>query len=384
MAPVTPDTHDMNERVRVAVQLAITRPVEDLRARIDILAALLDPAYATVERAIARFESGSRFPTTEREQIADYVIRAIERKVLAADSFPLTHLQTISPSAWVQSFARSCVPSGVTEVRRSRARASSSGSLEERITMPPALIVQSAEDAYLGAADEDLAETLSEQLHEWEAEGHTKYERVIRVGAILRSLRDVPAVHLRTRADRRWVENVIDAPDGAELIRESLIAFRDLCNGNPRWEQMDVDDRLMDLWLDFTADHATTLIDGEPAVAVGIVRSGVTFPPRPQEAVRLELRRALKSLSRRTGWSSLVMDLERSWTAEMHAARRAHDNMDRRTDTEAESERRTDAELWEPIARKAIEFPDAPLGASVRTVDDVDRVLGSALAALSI
>ena len=367
------------DQVRDSARAALDNRAAEDTARLQILGLLLDPELNAIERAMHSYEHGNPFPTTEREQIAAYVTRAVERKVLngGTDVVQLDDLVHRSPVAWIDRFARACIPSGVSEVRRSRDRTAPTPALPTSWTP----VVDSAEEAFLLREHEDVVDTVTSVVETWESRSMSKHEHVREVAKVLRTLRGVPAPHVRGMTERRWVAGLIETEAGQQQIVDSLLAFRDLASGDPTWEQMEVDDRLLDLWIDYDADQAHTLATGGMNVLVAIVRGAVELPPRPQEAQRVAVRRMAKGMSSETGWSSLVMELERAWVGEFFSARPARDNMDRRSDEQAEAERAAEAAAWPEVAERAVSFPGAPLGTKVRTTVDVARWLENALAA---
>ena len=363
----------------VAIQ-ASANAIDDIGSRLHILSLALAPELGTVERAIRHFEGASPFPTTEREQIASYVVSAIERRLLDGDKLiPLRHISE-NPLGWLDSFSRACVPSGITQVRRARMRdARAIGA-----TLPEVgdtLTFPSAEDSYIGHVEQMHAELALRMLEENPSMG--EWERhSIAAHTFARSL-GVPLPHIGSNRDRRWICEQLERPEFAVELRSSLQAAHDLAAGSPEWDQLGVDGRLLDLWLDYTPSRSEALLGADPQKLESIVRGVAMFPPRPQEAERIAVRRAAKAASERRGWPSLVMVLERAWVAEFFDARPAHDNMDRRTDAEAEADRAADAEKWEDAAALVLAFPGSPAGADATTPSDVARWLGGLLAASS-
>jgi hypothetical protein len=256
---------------------------------------------------------------------------------------------------------------GFTEVRRDRDRTVSSG-VDGRLWIPE---VHSAEDAFLLREHADVVETVADVVETWSSKPMTGHEKERAVADALRKLRGVPPLHIRSSVERRWVYQLLSADGGPEMVVESLRAFRDLASGDPQWDQLGVDDRLLDLWIDFDADQAENLVIAGAPTIVAIVKGTVAYPSQPQEAQRIAVRRIAKGMSSVTGWSSLVMDLERSWVGEHFGPRPQRDRMNRRTDEEAEAARQQAAAGWQSAAQRALDFPCRPLGPHVRTAEDV-------------
>lgn len=368
--------------IKQSAQKAIVDPEAERTSRMVILGHFLDPAADVVGMAISRFERGQRFPTLDREKIADYITRAMERKVLGMSASPMDLsdlLDASTPFAWSDRFASACVQSGITEVRRSRVRESGLDlhELDGALGFSPVGSVGmaerslSSEDLYLLRERRGMVANLTEIVETWSERDMTRFEMAKERARAVRTLVGVPRASVIDDDHKRWLATFLTTDTAAEQLRLSLAAHRDLAGGDPQWEQLAVDDRLLDLWADYTSDQAAALLSAPVDAVTAIVADAAAFTPRPRPAKRVAIRRLAKILSDRKGWPSLVMRLERAWVAEHFSARYDTDAQDPRTDEEAEAERRADAADWPAAAEAALTFPGRPFGPSVRTAQDI-------------
>lgn len=340
------------------------KPEDEHTIRMRLLGALLHPHAGVVQRAISQVErGGAEFPTVERERIADYISRAFERRLLGDGRLDLQELlsRSHSPFAWGDSFAKACAQSGVKEVARARSRTADAdiADYDSVGILPVSEQHVSAEDAFLSMERNGRAEALASELaSRGKLSGH---EATHAKAKSLRLLLGVPAPEMTSREHRSWVARCLRRDDAMDVVRESLIAHRDLASGDPHPEQLSVDDRLMDLWMDYTAEHAETLLAANPKITRMILIDAATLPPQPAESRRTAMRRELRTLSNRRGWTRTVMRLETAWTAEFFDCRSENNNMDSRTWEEAEEARAAAAEDWPAAAVEALSFPGRPL-----------------------
>lgn len=382
--------HKLAASIKQSAQTAIADPDAEHTSRMMILGHFLDPAADVVDKAITRYERGQRFPTIDREKIADYIARAMERKVLGMGHapMPLTELlQPQSPFAWSDRFASACVQSGITEVRRARTRETSIDFHTADTDHVFASVVGthgvelrtiSAEELYLLRERRELIVNVEEIVDTWGEQDLTRFERDAARVLAVRTLLGVPKAAVNDLEHRRWLAAFLTTDGAHAQVMHSLVAHRDLAGGDPKWEQLDVDDRLLDLWMDYTAEQASTLLSAPRGAVAAIVLDAAALTPSPRPAKRVAVRRLAKNLSARKGWASLVMRLEDAWVAEFFSARFETDKHDLRSDDEAERERAERAAGWLPAVELALAFPGAPFGPSVRDADDVAAWLGRA------
>lgn len=365
--------------IKQSAEAAIDDPGKEPTSRMVILGHLLDPEANVIDSAITRFERGARFPTIDRERIADYITRALERTVLGMCKSPLDLTELVesrSPFAWTDRFASSCVQSGVTEVRRAHGREIGADlhALDEFVPMGPIPTLDwgdrilSAEELYIARERRSLVAGLTEIVETWSERGLTSMEKDVERARAVRTLLALPAAAVSDDAHKRWLAAHLRDPKAEETIRLSLAAHRDLASGEPQWAQLTVDDRLLDLWMDYTADQASTLLDAHAEAATLIAQEAAAFPPRPRETKRVAVRRLLKNLTVYRGWPSMVMRLEKAWSAEFFDS---HCEGDTRTDPALEAERAEAAADWSDAAAAALVFPGRPFGPQVRTVADI-------------
>lgn len=373
------------DRIKRSAGTAVHSPTDEQSSRLDILGYFLDPAADVVNRAISRWESGGRFATLDRERIADYITRALERAVLGVSRTPV-NLQELanagSPFAWSDRFASACVQSGITEVRRAHGREvgadlhqmSEAAPLRPVASIGWADRILSAEDVFLARERSALITELTETVESWTERQVSIHQRNVERAAALRSLLDLPVITI-TGQQRRSLHLHLSTDAAAAEVRTALQAHRDLAAGEPDWHRHGATADLMDIWVDFTAAQAEALLAAPGGAVMLIASDACAFEPRPREPHRLAVRRVLKDLSGTTGWSSLVMRLERAWAAEFFDARVRAGAYDTRDDAEAEADRARDAGDWDAAARAALAFRGTPLGQSVRSTDDVAELL---------
>jgi hypothetical protein len=368
--------------IRKSAKAAIEDPSRETASRMVIMGHLLNPSAGVVDSAISRFERGDRFPTLDRERIADYITHTIEQKVLGISRTPMNLKELVdasSPFAWSDSLASACVRAGITEVRRARARRSSQD-FGELADAPPSTAMASfgvadrmlsAEDLFLAKEQDAVVHNILEQIDSWEQKATNSVERIRAKGKAIRALVGVPKAFVADSVHRRWLSAFAKQSDCESLVRESLIAHREIISCTASVRDFKIDERLLDVWLEFSATDAGNLLAAPPEAAVLVLKEAALFSPRPREPKRVELRRVLKKLSDRRGWSTLVMRLEQAWSAEFFDARCDINGYDNRTDEQAEIEREQMAAGWLSAANEAIAFPGSPFGTSVRTPADV-------------
>ncbi|MBN9214676.1 MAG: hypothetical protein J0J04_07670 [Microbacterium sp.] len=367
------------DHIKQTAAAALVDPGKEPALRMMILGHLLDPGAKVVEAAITRWERGERFPTLDRERIADYITRALERSVLGMSASPLDLAEIAenrSPFAWSDRFAAACVQSGITEVRRARGREIGTDlhAIAETVPMAPLSTLDwtdrtlSAEDLFLQRERRGVVAGLTEIVETWDERGLTAAERNVERAQAARTLIGVPAAAVCDDAHKRWLAAFLKTPGAPEALRMSLVAHRDLASGEPQWEQLSVDDRLLDLWMDYTAEEAITLLAAPADAVLYIAGEAAAFPARPRESKRVAVRRLLKNLTVYKGWPTLVMRLEKACAAEFFDS---HCEGDTRAGFDFETERAEAALDWPAAAEAALTFPGRPFGPSVRTVQDV-------------
>lgn len=387
LAPVTDTRHQLAIRITSQAASALENPSREHTSRMVILGHLLDPKARVVETAISRVAARERFSTVDRERIADYITRALERSVLGLAATPMDLKELIraeSPFAWSDRFAAACVQFGFTAVLRARLREvnvdmTSTGDTAgaERRTPLDFIAATSIKDRSLSAEElffarerAEVAEVVADSVAMWDEVTLTAHERMKEQARATRALLNLPAATVAT-ADRRWVAMHLKTETAMQDLRQSLTAHRDLAAGIPQWSQLAVDDRLLDLWMDYSAEQASTLLSAPAGAVLAIVVEAASFPSRPREQARVAVRRVVKNLSAVKGWSSLVMRLEKAWAAEFFDARVGRYDYSAMTDEEAEEARMVDAADWQAAAEAALAFPTQPFGPSVTTVDEV-------------
>jgi len=367
------------DHIKQSAAAAIVDPGKEPTSRMVILGHLLDPAANVVDLAITRFERGARFPTIDRERIADYITRSLERHVLGLSNSPLDlHeiAQDRSPFAWSDKLATACVRAGITEVRRARGREVGADlhALDEFVPMGPIPTLdwgdrfRSAEELFIARERRSLVAGLTEIVETWDERGLSAVEKDIERARAVRTLNALPPAAVSDKSHKRWLSAFLRNEGADRVIRASLIAHRDLAAGEPQWSQLAVDDRLLDLWMDYTADQANALLEAHAEAATLIVKEAAAFPARPSDAKRVAVRRLLKNLIIYRGWPSLVMRLEKAWVAEFFDSNCDGEAI---TDISSEEERVEAAADWADAATAALQFPGRPLGLQVRTVVDV-------------
>jgi len=351
---------------------------EDLAVRLRILGLLLSPAARTIDRAIASHHIASSLPTTEREIVGNTIFTAFLNHLLGIDGAAMIPLADLArdPTGWADAYARGCLNYGMTEVRRARTRSTPVDygelppeRLAARHTAPSAeaQLVVLRDEAALEAVEELLADT-----------SRSAYDRDVLAARELVRLRGVPAPVV-VSAHRRWLARLVERGDAAELLRESLTAARDLNGGDPTWSRAHVDDRLLDLWMDYSYEQARTLLAATDQTLVAIARGYIVYPPQPTEAERIAVRKIAKAATSTKGWFTIVMQLESAWVAEHFSSRSQGNHVDRRSDSEAEAERAAAARHWPAAVQRALEHPGAPAGAA-RDADGIVAWLNTILA----
>ena len=365
----------LSERITSTALEALSHPDREHESRLKILGLFLDPAAKVIDRALAPFESDDRIPTVYRDRIEDYITRAMERSVMGTSRSPMelsALLDARTPFAWSDRFASACVQSGFKEVSRTRAR--QSGAEVEKVadhySAQPFPFTRgwreglaSAEETYLSSIHRAIVEDLRETMETWDERAAPRDVRVRERGDAARTLLGLPQLLVANRSHQRSVAEHLSSTSSRQVLRSSVVTHLDLLAGRATTH---VPDELLDLWTDFTVTHARTLLNA-PADAIEVIVAGaVVFPERPSSRSRSALRRTLKSLSRRRGWPSMVMRLERSWVTEFFEA----DKTDQEPPVEA----------WEAAVNAALSFTDSPLSACGDEPEEIARALFELLA----
>lgn len=373
------------ERIRHVIKTRPPGRESEHRARVEVLGAMLHPDADVVGGAIRHYEKGSAaFPDVEREKIADYITRTFENRIVGTGESDAPRLsldellnRSHSPFAWGDQFARRCVGSGVKDVTRARNRAvfADIADLEDLGSLPMAEHHLSAEESYLRRERNGRAEVIADVLEQRARPRMGAFEATrLKAGALQELLR-IPAPLVTDTEHRRWLSSFAKRDDLVAQARQSLAAHRDLITGDPQWEQLEIDDRLLDLWTEFTAERAEALMASRDQIVALMVKDAGIFPPRPKDAHRTGIRHRLRGMSTTRGWGKLVMRLEQAWSAEFFDARNEHNNSDKRPYDVAEADRVTEAADWVDAAREALMFDGRPLRA--RSIEQVaDRIFG--------
>jgi len=375
----TERTKTAADEIRAAASRAASDPSVEHAERLRIMGVLLDPDLEIVAGAVRSYGT---FTQIERDRVQDYVVRSLERVILGTEGSRelgerrRVELASISraPIAWASKYARSCVPGGITEIRRARAR-TATPTATGRGWMPP---IPSAEEAYLESCDIAIITEIADRIEGWDRKKMLPHEIERETSAELLRLHGLPKPFTADTDTRRRVASLLDGEDAPEQLARSLMHMLMIIDGRGAAGK-EPDHDLLDLWVDYTADDARSLLEEGPMVITAIVRGSVVFPSRPSEAQRRELRRATKGLSSTRGWSSLVQQAETAWVAEHFASRSARDNRSSLSETQAERIRAAAASHWAELAAAILSFKDRPLGRHVQTIADVSSWFFGAL-----
>lgn len=315
--------------------------VDETTVRLQLLGLALDPNFAAIERAVQ--SRAADLPTTDRETVQGYIANAIERRLLTGpDPITLAELNR-DPAAWADAFARACVPSGITELRRHRDRAAKE--TQRAMATKTPTYWPSAEAQMFAEREDRIADDWLERIA-----AAPQWQRESLLAHALLDLHELPAPWFASADDRRWVSGLLATEAGADALHDSL--------QSPAPQE--VDPRLTNLWRNYSAEHVASLGVRSSEVLVSIVKGIATMPPRPTEGERVLVRSHAKADVARRGWSKLVMAAEKSWAAEFFSSRVAGDNHDRRSDEVAEKERSAAASHWREVATQIVSFTGRP------------------------
>lgn len=363
----------IREQAHATAVRALDRPETEEVERLNLLAHILHPDMGLADRALTVYEQGNPFPTTEREQILTYAVKAIERRVIGAPEsrIDLEMFRERDPLAWAAAFARSCIKSGVTVVRRTRRR-HPGRSLE---TAPNTeLVTASAEDTYLETLTAAEADALVDTVDRWDRRKMSEHDKATAIARQLRSFYRLPQPFIRTPDTARWIAGALDknTTEASNLIRFSLeAAAREYSDCEH------IDPRLLDLWVDFGIRELRTLQAAPEHVTTAIVAGAASIPEAPGHKHRRSVRNHLRRLDSRAGWHTLVTRLETAWVATYFDARTTKNNKDHRSRQQAEQDRALQAKQWQTVAAEAIDFGGAFKNA--RTPDNINTHLQQVL-----
>lgn len=351
----------------MAVDRALSKPETEEAERLNLLAHILHPDAGIPARALTVYEQGNPFPTTEREQILTYTVKALERQIIGTpeNRVDLNIFRERDPLAWAAAFARSCIKSGVTVVKRTRQHSSGKTT---NVTAQAA--AASAEDSYLESVNARTANPIIDTVDAWDRRKMSNHDKATSAALQLRTYYHLPQPFIADPDTARWITNILDEsnPAGATQVISSRDCAADGYRGSDN-----IDARLLDLWADYSTDDLQTLSGAPNRVTTAIVAGAASIPDAPGNGHRVQLRKSLRSLDNQPGWHTFVTRLENAWVATYFDARTTKDNKDTRDRQQAEHDREQQASRWDSVATEAIQFGGAYKNA--RTPEDINTHL---------
>lgn len=341
----------IREQAHITAVRALSNPETEEAERLNLLAHMLHPDVGITDRALTVYEKGNAFPTTEREQILTYAVQALEREVIGTPEgrVDLEIFRERDPLAWAAAFARSCIKSGVTVVRRTRHR--NPGRTIDAAGVQ--LATDSAEDAYLESIKAENVDSILDAVDTWDRRRMSNHEKATSIAKQLRFYYDVPRPFITDPGTARWVTATLK--DDTHTAKQQIVFSRDAAAGGYR-TCGNIDPRLLDLWADYSTGDLETLQTAPAHVTTAIVEGEASIPDAPGNKHRVNLRKSLRALDHRTGWHTLVTRLENAWVATYFDARTTKDNRDTRDRQQAENDRARQATEWANITAEAIRF----------------------------
>lgn len=309
---------------------------------------------SVIDRVLTRYESKQPFSTIERERIIDYVYDALTKRMLDTNAKQLNCNENLR--GFVHTFATSCIRSGISEVVRRKG-------VQERGLARLYVPQHFGESEYETYRTNERAECiflLIEHMNEINSDLYAKRRNCAQ--ALIWFL-EIPQVYIPSRENRRFIAQLCKNTQGRKKIVNSLQEAYDLVY---RAKQSKLDPRLIDLWADYSKEDMITLLHADKKVVTAIVQGTAGFSPKPRAATRIMFRKQLKQLSQETGWSSLMMGLERSFIATYFDTREEFNRVERRSEEELEVERSLQASMFPYFATKAMTFHSNPMNCNDR------------------
>ncbi|WP_159600033.1 hypothetical protein [Agromyces humi] len=193
----------------------------------------------------------------------------------------------------------------------------------------------------------------------------------------LRAAYDItaPIVVPESEADREWVQ--------AQLEEDEMLAYRSLTQwlaivtsrgraANP------IDDRLLGLWDDFTAEQAEDLAEYRPGFAHTVALAAVMLSPKPSRDVVNQAVKIVTMASVNEDWESHANALVQSWVARECSPFSEFKSKSRGDENEQLAQHKMAAAAWPELAKTAADWHKQPLGGTVDEVRDrIGRIFTS-------
>lgn len=232
------------------------------------------------------------------------------------------------------------------------------------------LRLPSAEDSYLAG---DTATDI-EVLARWQERTQNKRGQ------------DLTRVSARALLDQYGVPALIAPESGAEILalalalEESPALARvslEVCDGLADLDAMTgsatLDDALLSLWDDYTAQDRASLLDAPAKVTLFLVQASLTLPEKPNRDIVRMAKMSVRGTSPARGWTGLSIRAMDSYIANTFALS-SRDYVS----VVDNGERLALAALWPALAQEVLDHVSRPAG-SARTISEVGAWFGSAL-----
>ncbi|MFE6966754.1 hypothetical protein ACFVAJ_16720 [Agromyces sp. NPDC057679] len=184
-----------------------------------------------------------------------------------------------------------------------------------------------------------------------------------------------PIVTPEDEIDREWVQAQLEADE--TIAYRSLTQWLAIVTSQGR-QQNPIDDRLLGLWDDFTADQAEDLAEYRPGFAHTIALAAVMLSPKPSRDI---VNQAVKLVTMASGseeWESHAPALVQAWVARECSPFSEFKSKTRGDENEQLAQHKMAAAAWPELARAAAGWHKTPLGSTVDEVRDrIARVFSS-------
>lgn len=288
--------------------------------------------------------------------------------------FDITKAAQSSPTGWARELLRSASPSRLRKLAQREAEVSVDPTepvdgapvSHADLTFHQAYVEDEPQSAVwtdeVSSLTEDYLETAKHQSEATKLRlAAEAFRAAYRLPEVIR-----PADWL----DRMWVLWSVEADP--MLAWTSAVAFRDLVSATMSHEQRSIDERLLSLWDDFSAEDIDRIAELDARVAHVLVAQALTPLDRPHRSVIAGAKSLMRMSSASTKpWISLCQRLLDGWLAvECQPTSRFDRTADldkRHSLTEKQVE---DAELWPDAVAEVTAWPGKPFGSTMQEVSE--------------
>ena len=174
-----------------------------------------------------------------------------------------------------------------------------------------------------------------------------------------------PIVVPEDSSDREWLAAALEANE--MLAYASLTSWLAIVTGDGRVAP-NLDDRVLGMWDDFTADQAEDLAERRPGVAHKIALAAVLLMPKPSRDVLKEAVKLATLAAPGHEWELHAASLVESWVARECSPFSEFKTKSRGDEAQVAADRELAAAAWPELIARTAAFHRAPLGATEEVI----------------